>query len=202
VFGEYRNVLWENALDRSEMLGPKLRELGALGLKLGERPWLAGGLAGLNEGPDGAAWNDLPEPKDGGLEGMDGADLGWLNDGGLEGIDGTGLAPLNEGLGRLELIDGPGRLDPRDGPGLLGNDLCCILDIRSRPAACPPADGPAVARPELSGLSRPSSRLWAVGETSTAAITATTAARDLILFTANIFILLHAASRPRAANFA
>ena len=95
VFGENRNVLGENELDRSGLvLGAKLRGLGALGVKLGAAPlrigvgaWLAGGL---NEGRDGAAWNDLPldpkpldgpEPNDGGLEGIAGAGLGWLNDG-------------------------------------------------------------------------------------------------------------------------
>jgi len=62
------------------MLDPKLRVLGELGVKLGEGPGLTGTLGGLNEGRDGAIWNDPPEPKDG-LEGIDGACLGWLNDG-------------------------------------------------------------------------------------------------------------------------
>ena len=70
------------------------------------------------------------------------------------------------------------------------------------PELGPATDGPAVARPEPAGLSRPSSRLSAVGEISTATIAVTTTARDLIFFTANILILLHAASRPRLTNFA
>lgn len=79
VFGEYRNVLWEKELDRSGLtLGEKLRWLGALGLKLGEGACLTGGLDGVNDGRDGAAWNDLPELNEGGLAG---ADLGWLNEG-------------------------------------------------------------------------------------------------------------------------
>jgi len=78
VFGEYRNVLGEKELDRSGLvLGAKLRELGALGLKLGEGLRLAGGL---NEGRDGAIWNDLPELNDGGLEGVIGADLDGLKE--------------------------------------------------------------------------------------------------------------------------
>jgi hypothetical protein len=47
-------------------------------------------------------------------------------------------------------------------------------------------------RPEPSDLSRPSSRLLAVGEISTATIAVTTAARDLVFISANILILLHA----------
>jgi hypothetical protein len=200
-FGEYRNVLGGNELDRSETVGPKLRELGVLGLKLDEGPWFAGGPAGLNEGRDGAAWNDLPEPKDGGLEGTNGADLGWLNDGGLEGIDGADLGWLNEGAGWLEPIDGPGRLELIDGPELPENDLC-MLDIRSRPAACPAAEEPAAAWPPPPDLSRPNSRLLAIGAMSMAAIAAATAARDLLFFIATILLLLRFSSRACLAGFA
>jgi hypothetical protein len=73
VFGEYRNVLGANELDRSElMLGEKLRGLGAVG------PWLNDGPGGLNEGRDGAIENGLPEPNDG-LGGIEGAGLAGLN---------------------------------------------------------------------------------------------------------------------------
>jgi hypothetical protein len=75
-FGENRNVRGAEEPERSEMLGPKLRALGVAGLKLGEGPWLTGGPDGLNEGRAGAAWNDLPALKDGGLEGIEGAERG------------------------------------------------------------------------------------------------------------------------------
>jgi hypothetical protein len=51
-------------------------------------------------------------------------------------------------------------------------------------------------------LSRPNNRLLAIGEINTATIAVTTAARELIIFTANMLILLHAASRSRPTNFA
>ncbi len=71
------NALVEKELDRSELApGSNLR-------KLSEGDWLAGGLDGLN---------DLLEPKEG-LEGSDGADLGWVNE---------GLGWLKDGLGRLK----------------------------------------------------------------------------------------------------
>jgi hypothetical protein len=81
VFGEYRNVLGANELDRSELtLGEKLRALGAAGLKpptaplrIGPDPWLNDGPGELNEGRDGIIWNDLPEPD--GPEGIAGAGL-------------------------------------------------------------------------------------------------------------------------------
>lgn len=60
MFGEYRNVLGEDELGRSEpMLGEKLRGLEARGLKLsaapprcGPGPWLNDGLGALNDGLD------------------------------------------------------------------------------------------------------------------------------------------------------
>ncbi len=101
---------------------------------------------------------------------MDGAGVGRLNDG--LGWLNEGLGRLNEGLGRLK--DGLGRLD--DGLGLLENDLCWKLDMRSDT--------------EPPDLSRPSSWLLAIGEIRVAATTATTAARDLIIFLVNILLLL------------
>jgi hypothetical protein len=82
-----------------------------------------------------------------------------------------------------------------DGPESLENDLCIVgapPAPKLRPELGPLKDGLAVARPEPSDLSRPSSRLLAVGEISTATIAVTTAARDLIILSANILILLHA----------
>ncbi len=70
-------ALVEKELDRSELLpGSNLRKLVA-------GAWLAGGLGGLK---------DLLEPNEG-LEGKDGADLGWVNE---------GLGWLKDGLGRLK----------------------------------------------------------------------------------------------------
>lgn len=68
-------ALVENELDRSEpVLDSNLRKLGA-------GVWLAGGLDGVNEGRDGAVWNDLLGELNEGLEGNEGADLGWENEG-------------------------------------------------------------------------------------------------------------------------
>jgi X-X-X-Leu-X-X-Gly heptad repeat protein len=148
------------------VLGPKLRGLGVLGVKLGAGllriglgAWLAGGL---NEGR---------EPIDG-LEGIDGAGAGRLNDG--LGALKDGLDRLKDGLGWLN--EGLGRLVPTDGLELLENDLC-MLDIRSAIIVLP-------------DLSRPSSRLPAIGEISVAATTAATTACDLIIFLVNILLLL------------
>jgi hypothetical protein len=81
VFGEYRNVLGANELDRSELtLGEKLRGLGAAGANLpsvlpriGLGPRLNEGPGELNEGCGGVIWKDLPEPN--GPEGIAGAGL-------------------------------------------------------------------------------------------------------------------------------
>jgi hypothetical protein len=163
------------------MLGAKLRVLGALGVKLGA--WLGGGL---NEGRDGAE-NDPPEPNDGpegadgadlndGAGGIDGAGLGALNDG-LDGIDGACLGALNDGPGWLGLVNGLDRPEPTDEPGGCENDLCWTLDMRS-------------ANELRRELSCPRSRLPAIGEISTAAVTATRAPRDRIVFLVNILLLL------------
>lgn len=159
------------------MLGVKLRVPGALGVKLGAgllRIGLGARLiGGLNEG------RELME----GPGGIDGVGAGRLNDGlGLGRLkDGLGrlndgLRWLNDGLGRLNdglgwLTDGLDRLALIDGPGLLENDRCWKLDARFPT--------------ELPDLSRPSSRLLAIGETNTATATAATTARDrplLVLF--------------------
>ncbi len=196
VFGEKRNVLGTEEPGCWETLGPELRKLGALGLKLGADLWLAGGP---NDGCEGAPWKDLPEPKEGRSDDTDGADLGALNDGALGVNDGADLGALNdgadlgalkEGLEWLELTDGPGRLDPIEWLGPLENDLCWMLDIRLslRP---PPAD-----------LSLPHSRLLAVGATSRAANAVITAARNLVFFSANMVLLLRFSVPLRVANLA
>ena len=134
------NALVENEFDRSgPVLDSNLR-------KLGGGDWLAGGLKEGLDGAiwEGAVWNDLPEPKEG-LEGREGADLGWVNE---------GLGWLKDGLGRLKegLGDGLGRLNDGlgwliEGPELPENDLCWKLDMRSappdlsRPSARPPTMG-------------------------------------------------------------
>jgi hypothetical protein len=98
-------------------------------------------------------------------------------------------------------MNGPCRLEPIEGPESRENDpcmpgfpdpndrICGPLNVGPRLAACPITGELEVARPEPSDLSRPSSRLLAIGETSRAAVTAITAARDLILFV-NILLLL------------
>jgi hypothetical protein len=187
VFGEKRNVRGTDELDRSEMPDPKLRELGALGLKLGADLWLAGGL---NDGCEGAVWKDRPEPKDGRSDDIDGADLGWLNDGRLDEIDGVELGRLKEELEWLELMDGPGRLDPIERLGPLEDDLCWMLDIR------------LLLPPPLPDLSLPHRRLLAVGATSMAANAVITAARNLVFFSANIVLLLRFSVQLRVANLA
>jgi hypothetical protein len=218
VFGEYRNVLGEDELGRSEpMLGEKLRGLDARGLKLsaaplrcGMDPWLNDGplndgLGELNEGREGVVWNDLsPDPKDldgpelNGLEGVAGAGLdGALNDGpdqlGLEPIEGPGLLELIDGPGRLALIDGPGWLDPMDGPESLENDRC-MLDDRSDLSLA------ITGLPNMRIVWGPN-RLLAVGEISTAAIITTAAARHLFFLAVNILLLLHSASAKHLPSF-
>jgi len=182
VFGENRNVLEENELERSELtLGEKLRGVGVLGVKLCEGAWRAGGL---KEGRDGLAENDLVP----------------LN--GLERIVGAGRLWLNEELGRLEPIDGLDRLgliDGLDRPELIDelrfaeNELC-ILDMRLAAKPPPPAR-PALEERVVAPLAPPD--LWrpraeppAIGEISTAVVTTTTAARVLIIFLIFISVLL------------
>jgi len=85
-------------VERSERLDPKLRVLGALGVKLGVGVERSGALGALNEGRDGVPANDRPELKEGALERTDGADQD----------------PPNERLGELDPIDGLDR--PEDPP--------------------------------------------------------------------------------------
>jgi len=74
-------------------------------------------------------------------------------------------------------VNGLDRPEPADELGGCENDLCWTLDMRS-------------ANELRRELSCPRSRLPAIGEISTAAVTATRAPRDRIVFLVNILLLL------------
>jgi hypothetical protein len=132
-----------------------------------------------------------------GLEGVGAGLDGALNDGpdqpGLEPIEGPGLLELIDGPGRLALIDGPAWLDPMDGPESLENDRC-MLDDRSDLSRA------ITGLPNVRIVWGPN-RLLAVGETSTAAIITTAAARHLFSLLVNILLLLHSVSAKHPPSF-